>query len=603
MQEEKLSTLDDLYQAMDKEQASGAQRPCIGISVNLKENLQCVAEAYIHSVTQAGGIPLLIPVLEDAGSLVALLERIDGLILTGGGDIHPSFFNEEICSSPESINLRRDIYDLKLIKLASDRQIPLFGICRGFQVINVAFGGSLYQDIPSQYPARFLEHNQEIPREEASHPVRIEAGSELYSVIRKEVLPVNSFHHQAIKDLAPVFRATATTEDGIIEAFESNRYQNIRGVQWHPEAMAIHGNEDMQKVFVHFVGEAFLFKRAKEVHQHIISIDSHCDTPLFFSQGINIGDRNSSITVEHEGTVFTEKIKVSLPKMKEGMLDAVFMIAYLKQGPRDAETTRQTVEKTKSILSELSKQIRQHMESAGLAVSAADIARLKQENKKAILMGIENAYGIGNDIRNIAMFKEMGVSYITLCHNGNNDVCDSASDQPEYNGLSTFGKEVVKEMNRLGIMVDISHTSEKTSFDAVELSDFPVIASHSSAKALCDHRRNLSDELIRAIAAKGGVVQVCLYESFLSKDHPASLKDAVDHIDYIVKLVGIEFVGVGSDMDGGGGIPGIDSANETINLTVELLRRNYSESDIRKIWSGNLMRVMTIVQQKQNGKN
>ncbi|MDL2322775.1 dipeptidase [Bacteroidales bacterium OttesenSCG-928-A17] len=210
-----------------------------------------------------------------------------------------------------------------------------------------------------------------------------------------------------------------------------------------------------------------------------------------------------------------------------------------------------------------------------------------------MFIGIENGYGIGKDLKNLKKFKDAGVTYITLSHNGDNDICDSASGHNEHKGLSEFGKEVIREMNRLGIMIDISHTSEKTSFDVLELSEKPIIASHSSAKSLCNHPRNLSDELMRAIAQKGGVVQVCLYHGFIKKGGKATLKDAVDHIDYIVKTIGIDHVGIGSDFDGGGGLIGLQAVNEYPQLTMGLLRRGYSEEDIAKIWGENLLRVMS----------
>jgi microsomal dipeptidase-like Zn-dependent dipeptidase len=217
---------------------------------------------------------------------------------------------------------------------------------------------------------------------------------------------------------------------------------------------------------------------------------------------------------------------------------------------------------------------------------------LKKENKKAIFIAIENGYAIGKDIKNIERFSAMGVKYITLSHNGDNDICDSNRGNAEHNGLSEFGKDAIREMNRLGIMVDISHTSEKTTLDALAVSKYPIIASHSSVKALCNHPRNLSDKLIKAIADKGGVVQICLYPGFIKKGEKVSYKDAVNHIDYVVKLVGIDYVGIGSDFDGGETLPDLKAVSEIPKITIELLRRGYSEEDIAKIWGGNLIRVI-----------
>jgi microsomal dipeptidase-like Zn-dependent dipeptidase len=328
--------------------------------------------------------------------------------------------------------------------------------------------------------------------------------------------------------------------------------------------------------------EAALFEKAKSLHESIYTIDSHCDTPMLFSKGVDIGKKN-------------KESKVDVIKMQEGMLDAVFMVAYLPQGARTEAASKRATNKAVSILNQLKQQIENHKEIVAQAYSVADLKKNKSENKKSIFIGIENGYAIGKDLKNVERFAQMGVKYITLSHNGDNDICDSNRGNAEHNGLSAFGKEVVLEMNRLGIMVDISHTSEKTSFDVLEISKYPVIASHSSVKALCNHPRNVSDKLMKAIAAKGGVVQICFYKGFLKKDGQARLKDAIDHIDYVVKSVGIDYVGIGTDFDGDGGIPGIQTAGEVPQITMELIRRGYSDEDIAKIWGGNLMRVMKAV--------
>jgi len=348
-----------------------------------------------------------------------------------------------------------------------------------------------------------------------------------------------------------------------------------------------------------------LYRIAKDIHAKICSVDSHCDTPLYFGYGIDIGKVNPGFILnledldEGEDIRVPYSLKVDIPKMQEGLLDAIFMAAYLRQGARDEQTLQKTVEKTESIIREIIRQVEMNRETAGIAQSFSDLKRLKAEGKKAIFIGIENGYGIGKDVRNVQKFADLGVKYITLSHNGDTDICDSASkSKSEHNGLSAFGKEVIREMNRTGIMVDISHTSEKSSFDAVELSRHPVIASHSSVKALCDHPRNISDPLMRAIIEKGGVIQICLYSSFLRKDGKATIQDAVDHIDYVVKNAGIDYVGIGSDFDGGGGISGVKDVSDLPKITMELLRRGYSQEEIGKIWGGNLMRVLDVV----NGK-
>ena len=237
-----------------------------------------------------------------------------------------------------------------------------------------------------------------------------------------------------------------------------------------------------------------------------------------------------------------------------------------------------------------------------IARTSQEVWVTKDAGKKAIMLGLENGYAIGKDIRNIARFKELGVSYITLCHNGSNDICDSARGEAEWGGLSPFGKEVVAEMNRLGILVDVSHAAESTFYDALEVSTQPIIASHSSARALCNHPRNLTDDQLKALAEKQGVVQVCLYKGFINEDtEKASLTDAIRHINHIVDLIGINHVGIGSDFDGDGELIGCRASNELINITLRLLKDGYKENDIAKIWGGNLLRVMSRVQSAYNG--
>ncbi|GHU67363.1 hypothetical protein FACS189413_01990 [Bacteroidia bacterium] len=577
----------------------------IGLSVNHKENLSCISTAYSDAVILAGGTPVLIPLTDNTAVLDRILSQIDGLILSGGGDIHASFFNEELHPTVESCDLERDRYDLYLARKAVAKQMPVLGICRGHQVINVAFGGSLIQDIPSQIAGSKINHSQSEARETGTHKVSVSTGSKLHNILKTNELSANSFHHQAVKKAAGPFAVVAVADDGVIEAIESVENKAIIGVQWHPENMATTGNDTMTALFRNTVSEAEGYRRAKEIHQKIYSIDSHCDTPMFFPYGIDIGKRNPTLHVNpadlgatSENGYVNYDLKVDIPQMQDGMLDATFMVAYLHQGARDAKTSQKTVEKTEKILAEIIRQIGLHPDIAGIAGSFSDLQRLKAEGKKAIFLGIENGYSLGKDIHNVQKFAEMGVRYITLSHNGDNDLCDAAvRSKQEHNGLSEFGRQVVREMNRLGVMVDISHTSEKTSFDVLEISSFPVIASHSSAKKLCNHPRNISDKLMRAIAAKGGVIQVCLYSGFLKKSGKATVKDAVDHIDYIVKTVGIDYVGIGSDFDGGGELVGCKSVSEFPQITMELLRRGYSGEAIAKIWGGNLIRVMEEVQQ------
>ncbi|MDL2243575.1 membrane dipeptidase [Bacteroidales bacterium OttesenSCG-928-J19] len=576
----------------------------IGLSVNHKEGLSCISNAYVNAVIKAGGTPVLIPLNQDEEQLNEVLSSLDGLILSGGGDIHSSFFNEELHPTVTDSDLLRDNYDLNLVRLALEKQMPILGICRGEQVLNVALGGNLIQDIPSETPTSSVRHSQEEPREIGTHQVNISPDSLLYKIVKQETLTVNSFHHQAIRNVAPDMKAVAYTPDGIIEAIESEEGYSILGVQWHPENMAIAEDPAMKAIFSHVVSESDLYQQAKDIHKKTLTLDSHTDTPMYFGYGVDIGKNNRSIRVNpsdlgalDENEPVNYRIKVDVPKMQKGMLDAVVMVAYIPQGSLTEKALNRASEKAFATLNTLLSQIEKNKDTVEQARSADDLLRLKQEGKKAILLGLENGYGIGNDIANLKRLADLGVVYITLSHNGDNHLCDAAArSKKTHNGLSQFGKEVVREMNRQGIIIDISHTSEKTSFDVLELSKYPIIASHSSVKALCNHPRNLSDELIRAIAKKGGVIQICLYTGFLKKEGRVRVKDAVDHIDYIVNLVGEDYVGIGSDFDGGGGFSGLRDVTEVIQITLELLRRGYSKERIAKIWGGNFIRVMREVQ-------
>ena len=576
--------LDTLYKEID-EQTSDIydERPIIGISVNRKEGLSCIADTYFQSVEKAGGIPVLIPVMADIGVLSIIVKQLDGLILSGGGDIDPRFLEEDLIPELSPIDSYRDTYDFTLLRLAFCRQLPVFGICRGHQLINVAFGGTLYQDINTQFSSEALQHNQTEPRDCATHTVQIIDKTSRLSLIMqgRDTIQVNSFHHQAIKKVAPEFIATALSPDGLIEAMEHLEYP-IFGVQWHPEPMAACGNEEMTNLFRYLVNCAKRFAESKKLHKKILTIDSHTDTPMFFADTFDLGKKEGG--------------KVNIPFMTEGYLDAVFMVAYIPQGKRDAISSEMATNYAVERLSQVIRQEQLNPRCMGIARTSADLQQLKEAGKKAVFLGIENGYAIGKKIDNLKTFKKMGVSYITLCHNGNNDICDSAADHAEWNGLSSFGKEVVLEMNRLGIMIDISHASEKTFYDVLQYSRMPVIASHSSVRALDNHRRNLSDEQIKALAAAGGVMQICLYKYFLNQEpEKASLSDVIRHIRYVVDLVGIDYVGIGSDFDGDGEVIGCRSANELIQITMRLLDVGFDDASIAKIWGGNLMRVMSTV--------
>ena len=331
------------------------------------------------------------------------------------------------------------------------------------------------------------------------------------------------------------------------------------------------------------VREAALFKEAKSLHNRILTLDSHCDTPMFFDQQINFASRDP-------------KILVDLHKMTEGHLDATIMVAYLEQQGLTDEDLLSATAKADRILNEIEAMVAKSNQFVNIAYTPTDLYRLKAEEKKAIMLGIENGYAIGKDLQNVERFRNRGVVYMTLCHNGNNQLCGSAKDNKEGLGVNAFGEQVIHEMNRVGMMVDISHAGIQTFYDALDISAKPIVASHSSSRALCNHPRNLTDDQLRALAAKGGVAQVTLYNGFLKEEGEATLQDAINHLNHMVDVMGIEHVGIGTDFDGDGGIIGCASASELINFTRCLLKERYSEEDIRRIWGGNFLRVMEEVQ-------
>ncbi|MDR0536447.1 MAG: gamma-glutamyl-gamma-aminobutyrate hydrolase family protein [Tannerellaceae bacterium] len=570
--------------------------PLIGISANHSDGQSCIKDIYVQSVLIAGGAPVLIPVITDIQALNAIVARLDGILFSGGGDLNPLIFGEEPVPELQDVDPFRDEYDLKLLHLAFERQIPILGICRGHQLINAAFGGTLYQDIHSQHNQPSLKHSQNMAREFPSHTVTLPVESRLRSIIQGDKLCVNSIHHQAVKDLAPGFIATAISPDGINEALEHPEY-SILSVQWHPEGMAPKGNPQMLSIFRHLVQEATLFAEAKRIHREIVTIDMHTDVPMIYSGDFDISKRIGGTF----NPPFTES-KVNLPLMEAGMLDATFMAAYIPQKERTEDGYAASWKRTLKKLTQLARQEQINPAQVGIAKTAEDLLRLKKEGRKSIFLCVENGYAIGKDIERIAILKQAGVSYITLCHNGDNDICDSSAGNQEWNGLSPFGSEVVHEMNRQGIIIDVSHASEATVSAVLKESCAPIIASHSSARTLCNHRRNLNDEQIKAIAEKGGLICVCLYTSFIKENSggtgspEATLSEAIRHINHIVNLVGIDHVGIGSDFDGGGELIGCKSSNELINITVRLLKESYSQDALRKLWGGNLLRVMQTVQ-------
>jgi len=373
-------------------------------------------------------------------------------------------------------------------------------------------------------------------------------------------------------------------------------------------------------------------KNTERIHREMLTLDSHTDTPMDMLRW------NADISKNLSGCAWDGK--VDLPRMQTGGLDAVFFACWVGQGPRTLEDNRRANDKINQMIQAIHNAINSNSNCAELALTADDADRIAKSGKHAIYIGIENGYAIGQDLSEIGRFYDLGARYITLCHVKNNDICDSSNDTTEHNGLSEFGRKVVQEMNRIGMIVDISHISDKSFYDVLEVSSVPVIASHSCARAVCDNPRNLSDEMLQALAEKGGVIQVAIYTEYVKTPGPnpereaaekalndkypnynqmteeekklvlqehyelkqkyprklATVSDFIDHIDHIVNLIGIDHVGIGTDFDGGGELEGLRNVSQLPNITKELLRRGYSKKDIQKIWSGNFLRVFREVE-------
>lgn len=597
----------------------GTSRPVIGIVTNFADQDVTIREVFHKQVIDAGGTPLLIPPTTDTQVIVNILNRIDGLLLTGGADVNPLWEGEEPIRNMGSINNKRDLSELLTTRLAYNRQIPIFAVCRGLQVLAIALGGKVQQHIYDPYiveeteekklarmksvttlrPAK-LKHDQSASFNEPTHSIKIAPDSVLYSIYKQEKIFVNSFHHQAVSMPGKRFKVTAYAPDGVIECMESAEFKPIMGVQWHPEWL----EEDGQKLFKWFVNEADSFRTAKQLHTRILTLDTHCDTPMFFPQGVDFAKRDPRILYD-------------LHKMTEGHQDAVTMAAYLPQ-PRIGETfsSKIDVEGLKRfnpeltdvlnnltptsyadlIFNKIEKIVKDNNRYLSIARTPSDLYEDKRKGRKSIMFAIENGLALEGDLANVKYFAQRGVTYITLCHNGDNDICDSARGSNLHGGVSKFGAAVIREMNRNGIMVDLSHGAEKSFYDALEISSQPIVCSHSNSKALCNVPRNLTDDQLRALAKKGGVAHITLYHGFLRKEGTASVLDAIAHLEHAIRIMGIDYVGIGTDFDGDGTVCGMADASEMINFTRHLLARKYSERDIEKIWGGNWLRVMAQVQ-------
>ncbi|MDN3594129.1 membrane dipeptidase [Zunongwangia endophytica] len=394
-----------------------------------------------------------------------------------------------------------------------------------------------------------------------------------------------------------------------------------------------------------------LVEKARKIHENVITIDTHNDFSV------------NNFTHDHN---YTENLdtQVNLPKMEEGGMDVSWLIVYTGQGDLDAEGYKKAYDNAMAKFNAIHKLTEEIApDKIGLATTSKEVRKLVKEGKKVAMIGVENGYPIGTDIKNVEKFYDLGARYMSLAHNGHSQLSDSNTGEADdvwlNNGLSDLGKEVLKEMNRLGIMIDVSHPSKEAIKQMFELSKAPLIASHSSARALCDHSRNLDDELLELFNEHGGVIQTVAFSSYVNTEKdkafddaknkvyedkaekmgfemlswgevreldedereayiekykklmaeseeevealketisPVNVSDFVDHIDYLVEKVGIDQVGISSDFDGGGGIDGWDDASETFNVTLELVKRGYSKKEIAKLWGENLLRVLDEVE-------
>lgn len=590
------SHLQGVYSAFPE----AKHRPLIGLTANYEGIDATLRERYYKQVVEAGGVPVIVPPVADTAVIINTLQQLDGLILTGGGDHNPLWMGEEPSPRLHNINRERDLAELLLVRLAFNRQIPMLGICRGIQTLAIALGGKVEQDIEQQ-----VKHSQDADRSEPTHSVCLVKDSTLYNIYGSERIMVNSFHHQAVSQPGKRFRVIARSADNIIEAIESSEYKSILGVQWHPEWLEAEG----QKIFRWLVERADEFYAAKQFHARNLTLDTHCDTPMFFPQGVQFGQRD-------------DRILYDLHKMTDGRQDAVIMAAYLPQ-PKMGEQFSQKVDiagiirhnpelaslgtqlspaqYADMIFDKLERIVAHYSDYISIARTPADLYEDKRMGRHSIMFGIENGLALNHDLAYVRHFAQRGVVYITLCHNGDNDICDSARGCNTHNGVSSFGEKVIRRMNEEGIMVDLSHAAEKSFYDALDISSTPIVCSHSNSRALCDVPRNLTDDQMRALAQKGGVAHITLYHGFLRADTPeATILDAIDHLEHAIQVMGIDHVGIGTDFDGDGTVRGCADASELINFTRHLLLRRYSERDIAKIWGGNWLRVMAQVQAAKN---
>ena len=336
-----------------------------------------------------------------------------------------------------------------------------------------------------------------------------------------------------------------------------------------------------------------IVKRALAIHERAVTLDTHIDIyTTYATAALDPGTATN--------------LQCDLGKMEKGGLDSVFLVVFVGQGPLDEPGYRRAYDQAMVKFDALKRLTeRMYPDRTELARTPADVERIAKSGKRVIMIGVENGYPMGTDLANLRAFYDLGARYLTLTHRDHNQLADSSSaPAPIHGGLSPLGKRVVAELNRLGMMIDVSHVSEQSFRDVIAVTKAPIVASHSACAALTGSDRNLTDDQLRALAGNGGVIQIAAVPNYIRTKDPAApptLKDFVDHLDHAVKVAGIDHVGIGSDFDGGGGVPGFNNVAEAPNVTIELVRRGYTEAQIRKIWGENLLRVWRDVEKAAAG--
>lgn len=377
-------------------------------------------------------------------------------------------------------------------------------------------------------------------------------------------------------------------------------------------------------------------KTTRKIHHGAVVVDTHTDGPLMMTgQFFDMGQRHQA-----------PASRIDFPRLREGDVDAIFFGLFTSQKERTPVRYEEAYALVNRMIDSTQAAVQRYPGMVALAASPADVLRISKSGRTAICLGMENGFPLAMDISRIQSLYNRGVRYITLCHTSNNDICDSSTDKKgaEHDGLSDFGRQVVAEMNRLGMIVDVSHISDKAFYDVLSLFKVPVMASHSSVRSICNHPRNMSDDMIRALAAAGGVIQICILGEYIESPDTTSdnyrkiealrikyhdfqfsgdaernacwreydsidlnfppklpnIARAVDHIDHVVQIAGIDHVGIGSDFDGGGGLADCADVADFPGITAELIRRGYSRKDIDKIWGGNFLRVWGEVEEGGN---